>query len=268
LVAPHPRTIFLSSGSATQAGITASPAAIVKTLDALLESLLSLAGKLLALKRKRTTMTTDPERETFKLIHPDGSVIMTGSLSAVTEPILDSKSRRVAERLVRDAAVAAGKVAEIDRRADAVIERERRIGERERALREEAVRRLCDSADDLAQRLDAYEQAQVRAALAALPDPDDPRSHSDDLEAVHEAPHNFDKEVLEAALEREVDDAGPGDLPPELDLPAAPLSEAEPAGLGTRGVQDARKRRFREPKPRKGRDWPAQPVAISLNSED
>jgi hypothetical protein len=76
--------------------------------------------------------------------------------------------------------------------------------------------------------------------------------------------------LLEAALEREADDAdaGPGDPPNELQLPAAPLSEEEPAGLGTRSVQDKRRsRRFREPKSRRGKDFPPQPVSVSLTSE-
>ena len=212
---------------------------------------------------------TEPDDQRFKFIDPQGRVIGAGPLDKLMAYLPDSRARKDAEQLLRDAAVAVGKVAEIDRRADAVAAQERRVAARERALREDAVRQLCDSADNLARRLDAYERAQVRAALDALPDPDDPRSHSDDLEAVHEPSHDFDKEQLEVTLasEREADDAGPGDLPNELQLPAAPLSEESPGGLGTRSVQSD-KRRFRGPKPRRGRDWPAQPVAISLNSED
>jgi hypothetical protein len=80
------------------------------------------------------------------------------------------------------------------------------------------------------------------------------------------------------ARDREADDAddtGPGDLPHELDLPAQSgsfVAPEDPAGTGTRSVAtgpqaDARKRRSREPRPRKGKDWPAQPISISLNAE-
>ena len=41
----------ISRIEAEQAGITASPASVVKFLDATIESLLGFAGKLLALKR-------------------------------------------------------------------------------------------------------------------------------------------------------------------------------------------------------------------------
>jgi hypothetical protein len=125
----------------------------------------------LNLPTEEQTAMTDPNRPQFKLTAPDGSIIAVGDMAAVTEPILDSKSRRVAEHLVRSAALAAGRVAEIDRRADAVIEREREVAAAERALREDAVRRLCDSADNLARRLDAYEQAMVADALAEFPTP-------------------------------------------------------------------------------------------------
>ena len=79
------------------------------------------------------------------------------------------------------------------------------------------------------------------------------------------------------ASERGADDAAEsvGDLPPELDTPPQSgnfVAPEDPAGAGTRSVStgpsaDARKRKFREPKPRKGRDWPAQPIAVSLMSE-
>jgi hypothetical protein len=157
--------------------------------------------------------------------------------------------------------------------------RQREVAARERALREDAVRAFCDSVDNLTQRLDQLEQRRIADELARLPDPDDPRSHSDDdLEAVHEPSHDFDKEVREATLEREADDAdgGPGDLPPELDLPAQSgnfVAPEDPLGAGTRSVAtgpqaDARKRRFREPKPRRGRDFPPQPIAVSLTSQE
>jgi hypothetical protein len=118
-----------------------------------------------------------------------------------------------------------------------------------------------------------------------LPDPDHPQNLSraeqaaqDDLEAVHEPSHNFDKRVLEAMLasERGANDAAEsvGDLPPELNLPPQSgnfVASEDPAGIGTRSVStgpqaDARKRRFREPKPSRGKVV-AQPISVSLNEE-
>jgi hypothetical protein len=221
---------------------------------------------------------TDPDRPTFKLLDQHGNVIMHGDMAAVTEPILDSTSRRVAERLVRDAAIAAGQVAEINARADAVIERERQVEEREQALHADAIRRFCDGVLELEHRVDAYERAQARAALDALPDPDHPqdlsRAQQDDWlpPSRLEAPHPTDKQQLEAMLasEREADDAddaGPGDLPEELRIeqPSEPVPELAPAGSGTRMVASDR-RRFREPKPPRGSVM-AQPTAVSLNSD-
>jgi hypothetical protein len=217
---------------------------------------------------------TDIDGRRYRFIDPTGKEIGAGPLDELMAYLPDSRARKDAEQLIRDAAVAAGRVAEIDRRADAVIGREREVAERERALREDAVRRLTDAVLKLQHRLDRFERQQIEAELAALPDPDSPAplryGDHGDLEPVGPS-HPADREVLEATLEHEGDDAdaGPGDLPNELQLPAAPLSEEEPAGLGTRGVQgDARKGRFRSPKPRKGQDFPPQPVAISLNSED
>jgi hypothetical protein len=226
----------------------------------------------LNLPTEEQTAMTDPNRPQFKLTAPDGSIIAVGDMAAVTEPILGSKSRKAAEALLRDAAVAVGTIDSINSRADAVIEREREVAAAERRLQADAVQRFCDSIDDLAARLDTYERAMVADALARLPDPDDPRSHADHGELEPHGPsHPADREVLEATLEREADDAdaGPGDLPSELQLPAAPLSAEEPGGLGVRGVQDKRRsRRFRAPTPRKGRDWPAQPIAVSLTSQE
>jgi hypothetical protein len=216
---------------------------------------------------------TDTDGQRYRFIDPQGREIGAGPLDQLMAYLPDSRARKDAEQLLRDAAIAAGKVAEIDRRADAVEEREANVAAREDALRADAIRRLTDAVLKLQHRLDRFERQQIEAELAALPDPDSPAplryGDHGDLEP-HEPSHDFDKEQLEAMLaserEHEADDAGMGDLPPELQLPAAPLSEEEPAGLGVRSVQDARK--FREPKPRKGRDWPAQPVSVSLNEEN
>ena len=213
---------------------------------------------------------TEPDDQRFKFIDPQGRVIGAGPLDQLMAYLPDSRARKDAEALIRDAALAVDRIESINARADAVIERE--VEAREGALHAEAIRRFADAVLELEHRVDAFEQAQASATLDVLPDPDHPqglsRAQQDDLEAVHEAPHSFDKEQLEAmrASERgrEADAAeSVGDLPEELQTPPAPLSEEEPAGLGTR---DARKRKFREPKPRKGKVV-AQPISVSLTEE-
>jgi hypothetical protein len=146
---------------------------------------------------------TDAERQTFKLLDPAGNVIAHGDMAAVTEPILDSNSRRVAEALVRDARAAAGRIAQIDRRADSVAERETEVAAREDAIFADGVLQLSHKIEDIARRMDALERARDGATLDALPDPDDPenrpRLQQDDLlpPAMHEAPHAQDRQQLE-----------------------------------------------------------------------
>jgi hypothetical protein len=233
-------------------------------------------------------MTADPDPPQFTFRDPAGKVVGAGKLEDLLAYLPGSRARKDAEALIRDAAIAIGRIESVNVRADAVIERERQVEEREQALREDAIRRFCDGVLELEHRLDAFEQAQARAALDALPDPDHPQGLSraqqaddGDLEAPIAPSHNFDKQQLEAMLARDreaddADDAGPGDLPPELDLPAQSgnfVAPEDPAGTGTRSVAtgpsaDARwRRRHNEPRPRKGKDWPAQPIAISLNAE-
>jgi hypothetical protein len=76
----------------------------------------------------------------------------------------DSRARKDAEALIRDAALAVGRIESINARADAVIERERAVEEREQALREDAIRRLADGVLDLEHRLDAFERPGPRRA--------------------------------------------------------------------------------------------------------
>jgi hypothetical protein len=219
-------------------------------------------------------MTADPDRPPmFRLLDPQGVEIAKGSMSAVSELILDSKSRKAAEALLCDAAAAVGRLESINARADAVIEREREVVAREQALLDAAVRRFCDGVLGLEHRLDRFERQQIEAELAALPDPDSPGrlrcSDHGDLEPLGPS-HPADREVREATLasERETNDAGMGDLPSELDLGAPPPSGnfVQP---GPEAPTDARKRlRFREPRQRKGKDFPPQPIAVSLTSCD
>jgi hypothetical protein len=117
------------------------------------------------------------DEQQFTLTAPDGTVIAQGSMSALTERVLDSKSRKEAEELLRDAAVAIGQLEQLE--------------EREQSARVGDIRRLCAAADELGKRLDAYEakrkeQArrdaeeeakQIQSMLDSLPDPDDPHAY-------------------------------------------------------------------------------------------
>jgi hypothetical protein len=203
--------------------------------------------------------------ETFTLRNDaTGEVIMTGSLAACTEPILDSTSRRACENLVRDAFVAVGRIDSINLRAEQVIERKRQVEERERA---DAVRRFCDDVLKLNHRVDVWEAAQrakvVDALLRRLPDPEDHLGRSvaqqeadaaDNLLAPSPMPPpHGDRQELDVALaaERERDDQG--DLPEELAVNAPP-----PSGNFTmlHPIDD----------PRDGGKSVPQPVNVSLNS--
>jgi hypothetical protein len=115
----------------------------------------------------------DPD-QMFKLFDHTGKVIASGSMSAVMEPIHDSKSRAAAQQLVRDAALAEEKIAEQQ--------------EHEQQLRERQVAAFCDGINRLTRRLDVLEaqreeqmrqdaeeeERRVQALLDAMPDPDDP----------------------------------------------------------------------------------------------
>jgi hypothetical protein len=223
---------------------------------------------------------TDIDGRRYRFIDPTGKEIGAGPLDELMAYLPDSRARKDAEQLIRDAAVAVGKVEAVNARVDSVLEREREVAERERALHDAAVRALCDSIDDLAGRLDAYERAQARAVLDSLPDPDHPqglsRAQQDDWlpPSRLEAPHPTDKQQLEALLARDreaddADDAGPGDLPPELDLPAQSgnfVAPEDPAGTGTRSVSTGPQADARKPRPRKGKIVP-QPISVSLSEE-
>jgi ABC-type transporter Mla subunit MlaD len=121
-------------------------------------------------------MTTDNPAadQQFKLLGPTGDIIAHGSLSAVTEPILTSAARAEAADLVKAAEDAVGQLAQLD--------------ERQQMARIDDIRRFCDGASRLVQRLDAFEarardrairaaedeQRHIQAMLDAMPDPDDP----------------------------------------------------------------------------------------------
>jgi hypothetical protein len=98
-------------------------------------------------------MTPDTDQQ-FKLLGPNGECIAIGSLSCVTEPILTSAARADAIELVRAAQDAVGQLAHLD--------------ERQQIARVDDIRRICDGASRLLQRLDAFEaRARDRAIRAA-----------------------------------------------------------------------------------------------------
>jgi hypothetical protein len=98
--------------------------------------------------------TAPPATPAFKLFGPDGAVIAQGSLSAVTQPILSSRSRADAEALIK-------------RAADAT-EEERERKQREQEIFDEGARALHDGVLKLSHRLDALEQSRdVRRKLDA-----------------------------------------------------------------------------------------------------
>jgi hypothetical protein len=122
-------------------------------------------------------MTTNPGTDLdqqFKLFGPDGRLIGSGSMSAVTEHILDSQSRADAISLLHDAAQAVG-----------LLERQQEEAEE---LRERQIHAFCDGVARLTRRLDVLEaqreeqmrqdaeeeERRVEAFLDGLPDPDSP----------------------------------------------------------------------------------------------
>jgi hypothetical protein len=190
------------------------------------------------------TTTYDPDQQ-FKLFDHTGKVIASGSMSAVTEPILDSKSRAAAHQLLRDAA-----------QAQDLIEQQQEQAEE---LRARQVSAFCDGINRLTKRLDALEAqreaAQVKAdeeeaerirkEMDFWPDPDDPAIYGPGGE-LH---------MLSAEPGTDPSAADQGALPAELRKGAPPESGNYP-----------------EPDPSKLAypESPTQraPVAVSMMSED
>jgi hypothetical protein len=206
---------------------------------------------------------TNPDR--FAIIPlPDGpapaNAIAVGPLSMAMEYLPQSHARDKREQQAADLeARALRTVAVVNSRADAVIERERKVkaqADAARAIMSDAIHRFADDVLALRHRLDRIEQRKIADALRNLPDGDHPqglsKAQQDDLEAVIEPSAERDRRELaevEEAIKSGADDAGPGDLPPELEIGAPPPLGSYPT-LG------------REP-PRI-----AQPTAVSLNAAD
>jgi hypothetical protein len=122
----------------------------------------------------------------------NGVEIATGPLSLLDEAV---RARSTAEGAIAAAARAAGQMARIQARSDALDLKERDLEQREdacRVMQADAVRRFADSVLELKHRFDRFEQRRIADALRDLPDTDHPEGLSkaaqDDLEAICEAP--------------------------------------------------------------------------------
>jgi hypothetical protein len=122
---------------------------------------------------------TETDPRLFTLTGPDGETIMRGSMSAVTEPLLDSKARAEATQLLIDAARACG-----------LIES---VAARENAVRADEAQQLIDGIAAIERRLDRFvakreamvredaerEAQRIQDVLDSLPDPDFPDGGGD-----------------------------------------------------------------------------------------
>ena len=175
-------------------------------------------------------------RPLARLFDNDRPSALVGPLSLLDEAV---RARSTAEGAIAAAARAAGQMARIEARSDALDQRERDLEAREdacRAIQSDAIRRFAYDVLKLSHRFDQFEQRQIADALRELPDP---------------APDDGDLEVKPAKTELESvlahGDQNPGDLPNQLGTGAPPPLGSYPS-LG------------REP------PQIAQPVAVSLNS--
>jgi hypothetical protein len=191
-----------------------------------------------------TDPTTTPQ---FKLLAPDGTCIATGSMSAISERILDSTSRRAAQQLVADAAQAGETL------NDLRLER--------RKIFDDTLRLAHDKLSALVKRMDTFEaqereqqrqdaeqeQREIQQMLDGLPDPDDPTDEQGDLSAL--GPTN--KEKYTAGEDDQ------GDLPEELEAEA-------PTNTGTYFDPDDPD----DPDPDDPDfDTPRDPPSVSLNAD-
>jgi hypothetical protein len=162
---------------------------------------------------------TNPDR--FAIVPlPDGpapaNAIAVGPLSMAMEYLPQSHARDKRERQAADLeARALRTVAAVNSRADAVIERERKVkvqADAAQAIMSDAIHRFADDVLKLGRRLDQIEQRKLADALRGLPNPD-AAPDDGDLEAPKPA-----KTEVETVL----GDQNPGDLPNELETGAPP----------------------------------------------
>jgi hypothetical protein len=180
-----------------------------------------------------TNMSTATDQ--FKLLGPDGQIIACGSLNAVTQPILGSKSRADALDLIK--------------RADAAAEQEREREQQERVVVAEGARALADGIAQLSRRLDALVQSRdARRRLDAVSEatrhmlelPKDPPEL--DLSDNTPAPSG-ELRPLQAKDPPEHDPTADdqGDLPRELERGAPPMLGTEPT------IEDPPRRQVSQP---------------------
>jgi hypothetical protein len=174
----------------------------------------------------------------FRFFGPDGTEIANGPLSLLDEAL---KARFTAEGAIAAAARAAGQMARIQARSDALDQKQHDLEAREeacRAIQSDAIHRFAADVVELSHRLDEFEQRSIQAKLDALPDPE-------------AAPDDGDLEVKPAKTEAEtvLGDQNPGDLPRELETNAPPPLGSYPT-LGQESPQLP------------------QPTDISLNAAD
>jgi hypothetical protein len=180
----------------------------------------------------------------FKLMAPDGEIIMQGSLNAVMQHVIDSKARKEAEALIA--------------RADQAAEQEREREQRERELVSDGIRVLADGFKKLDRRFDALMRSRdarrkLDAASEATKQMLELPKDAPELDLSDDTPSpSGELRPLEAKDPKEHQPAASdqGDLPKEL------LKGAPPEGLANYPTLD-------QP-PRK---QVSQPVAISLNKE-
>jgi hypothetical protein len=108
----------------------------------------------------------------------NGEMIGRGAAALATLP--DTPTQREAcERMFR---VEAHAVEAEQRRDDAIAARHAALEEQRQAqavvdqARTSLINQLCERADDLGRRMDAFEQKRARQLLDSLPDPDDPEA--------------------------------------------------------------------------------------------
>jgi hypothetical protein len=197
----------------------------------------------------------------FRFVGPDGAEIANGPLSLLDEAL---RARSTAEGAIQAAARAAGQMARIQARSDALDQKQHDLEVREeacKAIEADAVRRFADEVTKLRHRFDAIEQRQLQAKLDALPDPDRPADDGDlEIKRAKTGPEadprdiNLEPEPAKAEAEtvigRERDDQSPEEVSRLL----------PPGNYG--GLVDP----VDDPQG-KGQSTP-QPTVISLNAAD